>query len=42
MKPNAVQSDIVVVEYQTFDGQNVMVTLAFDLLYIVVGHVQES
>lgn len=42
MEPNAVQSDFVVVEYQTFDGQNAMVTLAFDFLYVVVGHVQES
>jgi len=42
MKSNVVQSDLVVVEYQSFYGRNMMKTLSLDLLYSVVGHVQET
>lgn len=41
MNSNAIQPDIVVVEYQPLDFRNAMITLSFDLLYAVVGHVQE-
>lgn len=42
MKSNAIQPDHVVVEYQSFDVRNVMITFSFDLFYAVVGHVQET
>lgn len=39
MDPNAIQIDLVVVEYQPLDIGNTMITLAFDFSYTVVGHV---
>lgn len=39
MESNAVQSDLIVVEYQSFYGRNVVIALTLDLSYPVVGHV---
>lgn len=39
MESNAVQSDLVVVEYQPFYGRNVVIALALDLSYAIVRHV---
>lgn len=42
MKSNAIQSDLIVVQYQPFDSRYTMKTFSFDFLYTVVGHVKES